>query len=171
MKKIYVYTATGDPVKLGDVLTIDITVDEESLPALEELGVIKKVTVRPQPYIHTNIEWYVDKYRRRVGLSGSEFDFFCKLLTKNGSPALSSALLKEIALELDQKYDGHISKCDIVYAVNLTNLNIVPIKVTPDIDFTRFSAFRTVADAKFARKLVFPTHDINGKQENKKCFS
>lgn len=79
-----------------------------------------------------------------------------------------SIILKEVAIELDKKYDDHISKSNHIYGISTVNGNIFEIDKSSIVNFNGFSAFRSVDDARLAIEIM---HDIlleylNGEQEN-----
>ena len=63
-------------------------------------------------------------------------------------------VLKEIAIMLDEKYPGHISRCEELYIISLGDGNIYPIKRDNIKSFRNIAVFRTKGDAEIAKKIL-----------------
>lgn len=63
-------------------------------------------------------------------------------------------VLKEIAIMLDEKYPGHISRCENLYVISMGDGNIYPIKKDSIKNFRNIAVFRTVKDAEKAKKIL-----------------
>ena len=63
-------------------------------------------------------------------------------------------VLKEIAIMLDEKYPGHISRCENLYVISMGDGNIYPIKKDSIKSFRNIAVFRTVKDAEKAKKIL-----------------
>ena len=63
-------------------------------------------------------------------------------------------LLKEIAVELDKQYDGHIKNSKEIWAVSVLDGSIVKSNKDEITTYDNFAAFRTKEDAKFALKVL-----------------
>lgn len=63
-------------------------------------------------------------------------------------------LLKEIAVELDKKYDGHIKNSKEIWVVSVLNGSIGRVNKDEITTYDNFAAFRTKEDAKFALKVL-----------------
>lgn len=63
-------------------------------------------------------------------------------------------LLKEIAVELDKKYDSHIKNSKEIWVVSVLNGSICVVNKDEITTYDNFAAFRTKEDAKFALKVL-----------------
>lgn len=63
-------------------------------------------------------------------------------------------LLKEIAVELDKQYAGHIKNSKEIWAVSVLNGSIGMVNKDEITTYDNFAAFRTKEDAKFALKVL-----------------
>ena len=72
--------------------------------------------------------------------------FLGSLVTVNPG-VVFSLLLKEIAIEIDNRYEGHISKSPKIYTVSALNGEIKKINKDNIHTYKHFAAFRTKEDA------------------------
>lgn len=63
-------------------------------------------------------------------------------------------LLKEIAVELDKQYAGHIKNSKEIWVVSVLNGSIGMVNKDEITTYDNFAAFRTKEDAKFALKVL-----------------
>ena len=63
-------------------------------------------------------------------------------------------LLKEIAIEIDNRYEGHISKNPEIYCVSVLNGEIKKINKNNIHTYKHFAAFRTKEDALEAIRIL-----------------
>ena len=63
-------------------------------------------------------------------------------------------LLKEIAVELDKQYAGHIKNSKEIWVVSVLNGSIGRVNKDEITTYDNFAAFRTKEDAKFAMKVL-----------------
>lgn len=63
-------------------------------------------------------------------------------------------LLKEIAVELDKQYDGHIKNSKEIWVVSVLDGSICMVNKDEVTTYNNFAAFRTKEDAKFALKVL-----------------
>ena len=63
-------------------------------------------------------------------------------------------LLKEIAVELDKQYAGHIKNSKEIWVVSVLNGSICMVNKDEVTTYNNFAAFRTKEDAKFALKVL-----------------
>ena len=63
-------------------------------------------------------------------------------------------LLKEIAVELDKEYAGHIKNSKEIWVVSVLNGSIGRVNKDEITTYDNFAAFRTKEDAKFALKVL-----------------
>lgn len=68
--------------------------------------------------------------------------------------AATQMVLKEIAIELDKKYDDHINKSEKIYAISPQDGRIHEINKKTVKNYKAFPAFRSIEDAKIACRLI-----------------
>ena len=74
-------------------------------------------------------------------------------------------LLKEIAVELDKQYAGHIKNSKEIWVVSVLNGSIGRVNKDEITTYDNFAAFRTKEDAKFALKVLAEQYnDIVGRK-------
>ena len=72
-------------------------------------------------------------------------------------------LLKEIAIELDKKYDGNIKNSEEIWGVSVLDGSIGKVNKAEISTYNTFAAFRTKGDAEFAVGVLAEQHkDIFG---------
>lgn len=77
-----------------------------------------------------------------------------KVLDSAHPSASVQMVLKEIAIMLDEKYPGHISRSENLYVISMGDGNIYPIKKDSIKSFRNIAVFRTVKDAEEAKKIL-----------------
>lgn len=68
--------------------------------------------------------------------------------------AATQMVLREIAIELDKKYDDHINKSEKIYAISPQDGRIHEINKKTVKNYKAFPAFRNIEDAKIACSLI-----------------
>ena len=68
--------------------------------------------------------------------------------------AATQMVLREIAIELDKKYDDHINKSEKIYIISPQDGRIHEINKKTVKNYKAFSAFRSIEDAKIACSLI-----------------
>lgn len=68
--------------------------------------------------------------------------------------AATQMVLREIAIELDKKYDDHINKSEKIYVISPQDGRIHEINKKTVKNYKAFPAFRSVEDAKIACSLI-----------------
>ena len=63
-------------------------------------------------------------------------------------------VLREIAIELDKKYDNHINNSEKIYAISPQDGRIHEVDKSHIKNYKAFPAFRNIEDAKIACSLV-----------------
>ena len=102
------------------------------------------------------LDKYVIKLAERFNWKPAKMDNYLETLY-NMYPILSfSLLLREIAIDLDKKYQDHISSCDEVFTISPLNGKITKVFSATVKNFRNFAAFRNIEDAKIACKILKP---------------
>lgn len=68
--------------------------------------------------------------------------------------AATQMVLREIAIELDKKYDNHINESEKIYAISPQDGRIHEINKKTVKNYKAFPAFRSIEDAKIACSLI-----------------
>lgn len=68
--------------------------------------------------------------------------------------AATQMVLREIAIELDKKYDDHINKSEKIYAISPQDGRIHEINKKTVKNYKAFPAFRNIEDAEIACSLI-----------------
>lgn len=159
------YLKNGKEVKVGDYVTHseDIThpqlgkihsettilVTKESIPTLLKMGIIVPSTTPSD-----NIGYYISKVLTRLGWTESKDLKYIQDLENVYPSIVFNMLLKEIAIELDNKYDDHIENSLEVFVVPTLDGRITKVNKSYIKNYRNFAAFRSVADAKFACRIL-----------------
>lgn len=72
------------------------------------------------------------------------------LLFVNYPSVIFSLILKEVAIELDKRYEGHIGECDYVFIISTLDGGVAKIDSNNITTYRTFAAFRTLDDAFYA---------------------
>ena len=70
--------------------------------------------------------------------------------------AAFSMVLREIAIELDKKYEDHIENSPEIYVISMLDGRITKANKAHIKNYRNFAAFRTIEDAKIACRIVKP---------------
>ena len=176
MKK-YVLTHNGKEVKIGDTLINqgttstpfgkvaviqEINVTEKIIPELLEAGVIVPAQGGGCSCSHCKSEemtvgYYVDKIADRMGWNPKKVVNHLNAINAIHPSAAFSVVLREIAIELDKKYDDHIQESPRIFVVSMLDGRITEANKAHIKNYRNFAAFRNIEDAKIACRI---TRDI-----------
>lgn len=146
-KRIVVMTSLGPIVCNFSASSKEII--DEAIKSFKSENIVKEPKEPPK-----DLDYYLNKVAKRNNMSFDKMDgFLCKLHSISPVSAVS-ILLREIAIEMDLNYEGHINDCEYVYAVSYINGKITRIKSSSCKNFRNFAAFRTEEDAKEALKIL-----------------
>jgi hypothetical protein len=132
------------------------SLSQELADSLVEMGVL--VTEEPS-VIPTNIPYYVEKLAKKLKISVQDCGNMLLTLEKYAPATVFSLLAKQVALELDSKYEGHIAKSKNLFSIELTEGRIVPMIISDNASLKNITLFRSVEDARFAIKVLKPFYD------------
>lgn len=171
MEKIYL--TNGKEVQIGDILTKvskvkdpffgksamiqHIVVTEDILPKLLELGTV--TTVKPKkPVAETEVpmelEYYIQKIAEKLGWKIEKVYNYLNSVDTILPAAAFSMVLREIAVELDKKYEDHIEKSPEIYVISMFDGRITKANKAHIKNYRNFAAFRSVSDAKIACRIT-----------------
>lgn len=167
MEKIYL--TNGKEVQIGDALTKvvkdhlygkgitvqTIVVTKDNLPELLEAGI---VTTKPAKSVveigSYGIGVYIQKIAERLGWKIEKVYNYLNSVDAILPAAAFSMVLREIAIELDKKYEDHIEKSPEIYAISMYDGRITKVNKAHIKNYRNFAAFRSVNDAKIACSIV-----------------
>ena len=166
MKKIYL--KNGKEVQLGDILTKvskvkdsffgkgtvieNVKVTKDILPNLIEAGI---VTTKPaksvvETKVPMELEYYIQKIAEKLGWKIEKVYNYLNSVDAILPAAAFSMVLREIAIELDKKYEDHIEKSPEIYVISMLDGRITKANKAHIKNYRNFAAFRTIEDAKIA---------------------
>lgn len=171
MEKIYL--TNGKEVQIGDTLTkvskvVDpffgedtvvqhIVVTKDILPKLLEAGIV--TTTKPaKPMVESEVpmglNYYVQKIADRLGWKIERVYNYLNSVDTILPAAAFSMVLREVAIELDKKYEDHIEKSPEIYVISMLDGRITKANKAHIKNYRNFAAFRSVSDAKIACSIV-----------------
>jgi hypothetical protein len=172
MKKL-ILVKTGKEVKVGDAITIckayghptmdecysarRVTINETTIPELINLGIIKVVNTKPEDTPAYNLDYYIGKIANRLGWKSEKVYNYLNGIDSLLPAAAFSIVLREIAIDLDKKYEDHIENSPEIYVINMFDGRITKANKATIKNYRNFAAFRTIEDAKIACRI---TRDI-----------
>lgn len=171
MEKIYL--TNGKEVQIGDILTKvskvkdpffgkgtivqHVVVTEDILPELLEAGIV--TTTKPaKPVAETEVpmelEYYIQKIAEKHGWKIEKTYNYLNSVDTILPTAAFSMVLREIAIELDKKYEDHIEKSPEIYVISMLDGRITKASKAHIKNYRNFAAFRTIEDAKIACRIT-----------------
>ena len=174
MEKIYL--TNGKEVQIGDTLTKvskvkdpffgkgtivqHIVVTKGILPELLKAGIV--TTTKPaksvvETEVPMELEYYIQKIAEKLGWKVEKVYNYLNSVDAILPVAAFSMVLREIAIELDKKYEGHIEKSPEIYVISMLDGRITKANKAHIKNYRNFAAFRTIEDAKIACRI---TRDI-----------
>ena len=144
-------------------LTITRTIDEDVLQELVEHGVVIKVDDTPKEQA-LDIMDLIEHLAKRVNWKTENLKKYMENLFTINPVAVYQTLLKEGAIILDSKYDGHISEIGKVYAVSILDGEVFEVEQVGCGNYTNIALFRTPSDAVIAKRAlaIIETEIFNG---------
>lgn len=174
MEKIYL--KNGKEVQIGDTLTKvskvkdpffgkgtivqHIVVTKDILPELLEAGIVtttKSVKSVVKTEVPMELEYYIQKIADKLGWKIEKVYNYLNSVDAILPAAAFSMVLREIAIELDKKYEDHIENSPEIYVISMLDGRIVKANKAHIKNYRNFAAFRSVSDAKIACRI---TRDI-----------
>lgn len=164
----FINVKSGKEVKVGDLIKVvanvnipvfgeieaikEITLTKDMLTKLILRGEVKivKETSDPRKILANAWNNLCDKAKLTSGGMSSILD----ALKGANHWAVVQLLLKEIAIELDKKYDNHINNSEKIYAISPQDGRIHEVNKSHIKNYRAFPAFRNIEDAKIACSLV-----------------
>ena len=173
MEKIYL--KNGKEVQIGDTLikvemkdpffgkikvAEHVVVTKDILPKLLEAGIV--TTTKPaksvvETEVPMELEYYIQKIADKFGWKVEKVYNYLNSVDAILPAAAFSMVLREIAIELDKKYEDHIEKSPEIYVISMLDGRITKANKAHIKNYRNFAAFRSVSDAKIACRI---TRDI-----------
>lgn len=142
---------------LGEGIVMQkIKVNEETLPELLDRGILKRKESPKEPAIPMDIDFYVQRIAEDSDFETAEVLRCFQTINYIYQPAALSVLLREIAVELDKKYEDHIENSPEIYVVSIFDGRITKVNKAHIKNYRNFAAFRSIEDARIACKIVKP---------------
>lgn len=175
MEKIYL--TNGKEVQIGDTLTKtskvkdpffgkgtihqSIVVTEDILPKLLEAGIVTTTKLAKSTVVESGVpmelEYYIQKIAERLGWKIEKVYNYLNSVDTILPAAAFSMVLREIAVELDKKYEDYIEESPEIYVISMLDGRITKANKAHIKNYRNFAAFRTIEDAKIACRI---TRDI-----------
>ena len=179
MEKFYL-KSNNEEVKLGEVLyhpvirripfgvammQEEVTLDEELLAKLLKNGAIYKKPIEdtildtPKPVevkIHTDLQYYFEKIAKKQNWHTEKVCNILNAVSTLNPMSAMNIVLREIAIEIDQKYSDHIQNSPKIYIISALNGKIGEVNKAHIANYRNIAAFRSIEDAKIACKIVSP---------------
>lgn len=167
MKK-FVLSENGVEVNVGDQLVFytnkntlngkqtvinKIFIDDAFLADLVKTGVVTEVNTNTVPM---EIDYYINKIANKLKWNTNKTYNYLNILDSIMTSAACSLILREIAIELDKKYEDHIENSPEIYVISLFDGRITKANKAHIKNYRNFAAFRSIEDAKIACKIVKP---------------
>ena len=156
----------GKPLKItlskGDVTQyIDANPCTPELMAyLINLGVVVTSSDKPKypnPHgISLSVKYYVAKLAKKMNLKFEVCESMLGYIESYSPMTVMSLLAKQISLELDQHYEGHIRNAEHIFVLSTINGTIteIPSEARADTNYRNFAAFRSLEDANLAYSIL-----------------
>lgn len=147
---------------LGEVTMVEnVVVTEAALPKLIEKGIITTSLgsdfdvdkVKPAES-HMNLHYYVEKLAKKLNWKVEKVYNYLNTIDSVYPAAAFSMILREVAIELDKKYEDHIEKSPEIYVISMFDGKITKANKAHIKNYRNFAAFRSVEDAKTACSIV-----------------
>lgn len=175
MKKFYL--KNGKEVQVGDTITKvikikhpllgevtmvkNVVITEAALPKLIEKGIITTSLgsdfdvdkVKPAES-HMDLHYYVEKLAKKLNWKVEKMYNYLNTIDSVYPAAAFSMILREVAIELDKKYEDHIEKSPEIYVISMLNGKITKANKAHIKNYRNFAAFRSIEDAKTACSIV-----------------
>ena len=132
----------------------------ELMAYLINLGVVVTSSDKPKypnPHgISLSVKFYVAKLAKKMNLKFEVCEAMLGNIVSYSPITVLSLLAKQISLELDQHYEGHIRNAEHVFVLSTVNGTIteIPSEARADINYRNFAAFRSLEDANLAYSIL-----------------
>ena len=132
----------------------------ELMAYLINLGVVVTSSDKPKyanPHgISLSVKYYVAKLAKKMNLKFEVCEAMLGNIASYSPITVLSLLAKQISLELDQHYDGHIRDAEHIFVLSTVDGTIteIPDKARVETNYRNFAAFRSLEDANLAYSIL-----------------
>ena len=175
--KLIKHGITNTPLGKGLIIQ-EVIVNEKTLPELLKAGVLTPVgythdtdcTCRycAKNEVPVNMDFYIEKIAARLDWKPEKVYNYLNNVDSILPAAALSMVLREIAVELDKKYEDHIENSPEIYVISLLDGRITKANKAHIKNYRNFAAFRTIEDARIACKIIKPVLKEMFKSKNEK---
>ncbi len=174
------YLKSGKEVQVGDTITRvteakhpllgkyttteSILVTKTVIPELIKRGILStskesdynvaKVPNSAKELNKPDINCCINNLAKRLGWKVEKVCNYLNTLTRIYPAAAFSIILREIAIEIDKKYEDHIENSPEIYVISLLDGRIAKANKAHIKNYRNFAAFRSISDAKIAYEVV-----------------
>ena len=99
-------------------------------------------------------DYYIFNLADKKGWEPRKMANYIENLTKFNPAAAASILLKEIAIDLDDDYEGYIENSKEIWTISMLNGKIEQVDKSKVKNYRNFPAFRSKEDAKIAHEVL-----------------
>lgn len=159
------YGVADTPFGKGFIMQ-EIIVNEKTLPELIKAGVLTQVDCAhgadcpcrhcTKGEVPMDMNFYIEKIAARLGWKPEKVYNYLNSVDSILPDAAFSMVLREIAIELDKKYEDHIENSPEIYVISMLDGRITKANKAYIKNYRNFAAFRTIEDAKIACRIVKP---------------
>lgn len=130
-------------------------INEDTLQELIKHGIVVKVEGDQKGVpLDLDIMDLIEHLAKRINWKTENLKKYMENLFTINPVAVYQILLKEGAIILDNKYDGHISEVKNVYAVSILDGEIFELEQIGCGNYTNVALFRTPSDAAIAKRAL-----------------
>ena len=132
----------------------------ELMAYLINLGVVVTSSDKPKypnPHgISLSVKFYIAKNKKKMNLKFEVCESMLGYIASYSPITVLSLLAKQISLELDQHYEGHIRNAEHVFVLSTVNGTIteIPSEARADTNYRNFAACRSLEDANLAYSIL-----------------
>ena len=132
----------------------------ELMAYLINLGVVVTSSDKPKyanPHgISLSVKFYIAKLAKKMNLKFEVCEAMLGNIASYSPITAMSLLAKQISLELDQHYDGHIRDAEHIFVLSTVDGTIteIPAKARVETNYRNFAAFRSLEDANLAYSIL-----------------
>ena len=132
----------------------------ELIAYLINLGVVVTSSDKPKyanPHgISLSVKFYIAKLAKKMNLKFEVCEAMLGNIASYSPITVLSLLAKQISLELDQHYEGHIRDAEHIFVLSTVDGTIteIPAKARVETNYRNFAAFRSLEDANLAYSIL-----------------
>lgn len=99
-------------------------------------------------------DYYIFNLADKKGWEPKKMAKYIEALTKFNPASAASILLKEIAIDFDDDYEGHIEDSEEIWTISMLNGKVEQVDKSKVKNYRNFPAFRSKEDAKIAHEIL-----------------